>query len=246
MSKEKYYCARCNKEFLENDHYVYASDVDHNLICKDCFAKEQPKYLIDKITDLEAKLAEKDELIENYKMGYTGKIWKQQNNEISILKSIVKDQDKEIEQLKQQLAEKEKETAILEKSLECACSDLQSSGNAYINAIEAVKGNDVILPVENAMQIEYEIALSELGIVKRDNMPETYQSKQSKDILQKDKIELLEKVKEFCETNCDKCDDLETGAYCGKVIGLDNVLYMGDMSLYEYIDTLISEIKGEK
>lgn len=50
--------------------------------------------------DLEAKLAESDELIENYKMGYTGKVWKKQNKEISILKSVVKDKDEIIDKLK--------------------------------------------------------------------------------------------------------------------------------------------------
>ena len=108
---------------------------------------------------------------------------------------------RECDRLRVLLAEQDKEIVIIEKALECACRDVQSGGGAYINAIEAVKGNDVILPVENAMQIEYEIALSELGIVKPDDMPEKYQTKQSKNILDKDKvyfaIDKLEKVIEF-------------------------------------------------
>lgn len=56
----------------------------------------------------------------------------------------------------------------------------------------------------------------------------------------------LEKVKEFCEQNYDTCDDIETGLYRGKVVGLDCVMYMGDMSLYDYIDQQIKELEGNE
>lgn len=61
---------------------------------------EEYEEMTNKLADLEAKLAESDELIENYKMGYTGKVWKKQNKEISILKSVVKDKDEIIDKLK--------------------------------------------------------------------------------------------------------------------------------------------------
>lgn len=127
-------------------------------------------------------------------------------------------------ELKQQLAEKEKQ--------------LKELPNKIIKRVEELS----VFDFEAYEEMDFRrYIISEMAL---DNILKEYGAN---DILVKnqDKIELLEKVKEFCETNCDKCDDLETGAYCGKVIGLDNVLYMGDMSLYDYIDTLIKEIKGE-
>lgn len=49
--------------------------------------------------ELKQQIAEKDELLENYKMGYTGKVLKKQNKEISVLKSVVKDKDEIIDKL---------------------------------------------------------------------------------------------------------------------------------------------------
>ncbi len=58
-------------------------------------------------------------------------------------------------------------------------------------------------------------------------------------------VEQLEKVKEFCEANCEKCDDPDSEYSC-KVIGLDDILYTGDMSLFEYIDNQIKQLKEGK
>ena len=76
------------------------------------------------------------------------------------------------------------------------------------------------------------------------NTFKTMQEKQDQDTISF-AVEQLEKVKEFCEANCSKSNDIETGAYCGKVIGLDKVLYKGDMSLYDYIDNQIKQLKEE-
>ena len=84
MSEEKSYCKRCNKELV---YCGYLSKVDKKLICSECFEKEQPKYLVDKITDLEAKLAEKEATITN----------------------LIEDSKASKELLKKQLAEKDKE-----------------------------------------------------------------------------------------------------------------------------------------
>ena len=53
---DKYLCERCGKELVFRCAY---SRIDHKLICIECDDKEQPKELMKKITDLEAKLAEK-------------------------------------------------------------------------------------------------------------------------------------------------------------------------------------------
>ena len=54
-------------------------------------------------------------------------------------------------------------------------------------------------------------------------------------------VEQLEKVKEWCEDNCDTYDN-----DAGKVIGLDNVIYTADMPLYDYIDNQIKQLKEQQ
>ena len=76
------------------------------------------------------------------------------------------DREAEIAGLQQQLAEKDKEIelanqkiTILERALLNSCTELQESGNGYVNLAGS------ILKPENAMEIEYEIALSDLGLI---------------------------------------------------------------------------------
>lgn len=57
-------------------------------------------------------------------------------------------------------------------------------------------------------------------------------------------IEQLEKVKKFCEDNYDTFDDKIDNCK-GKVIGLDKVIFIADMSLYDYIDQQIKELKHQ-
>lgn len=59
-------------------------------------------------------------------------------------------------------------------------------------------------------------------------------------------IEVLEKLKEFCEENCDELIDRELDDYHVKVISLDKTSPCCDVPLYEYIDTQIAELRGKK
>lgn len=89
MSKE-IQCKCCKEYWWEMNIHKTSG------LCPNCY---------DYVADLEAKLAESEKEKENYKMGYTGKVWKSQEDKI--------------DQLKQQLAEKEKENAKLKEVVDC-------------------------------------------------------------------------------------------------------------------------------
>ena len=94
MSKYDCFCARCGTDITRNltCGSIYSSDIDRKHICYHCWEKEQPEYLMRKIADLEAKLAESEEQLNN-----------------SEQKCLICNKYQENAQLKQQLAEKEKE-----------------------------------------------------------------------------------------------------------------------------------------
>lgn len=61
MSEHYISCARCDKEIvIKTCNDCYSSEIDGQLVCRECWQKEQPKFLSNKIADLEAKLAEKE------------------------------------------------------------------------------------------------------------------------------------------------------------------------------------------
>ena len=99
---DKYLCERCGKELVFRCAY---SRIDHKLICVECDDKEQPKELAKKIADLEAKLAEKDQVIEslqeiNQSLGQT---CNNDAKEIERLREQLTDKDVEIEGLKKEI-----------------------------------------------------------------------------------------------------------------------------------------------
>lgn len=96
MSKHYISCARCDKYIvIKTSNDCYSSEIDGQLVCRECWQKEQPKYLTDKIADLEAKLAELREQIT---------ILDEENSK-TFMKSV--NAWRENAELKQQLAEKE-------------------------------------------------------------------------------------------------------------------------------------------
>jgi len=89
------------------------------------------------------------------------RILHQQQNKIADLEKQLAEKDKEIELTNQKIT-------ILERALLNACTELQESDNGYVNLAGS------ILKPENAMEIEYEIALSDLGLIVPENLPDVY------------------------------------------------------------------------
>lgn len=76
-------CARCNKGMnIAEYNCVFCSDIDNQIVCADCYKKEQPKELMKQIADIEAKILK--------------------------FAHRISDQNEEILELKQQLAESER------------------------------------------------------------------------------------------------------------------------------------------
>ena len=139
MSKEKYYCARCSADMTSKKFNCYASDIDRKLICMECWQKEQPKYLVNKIADLEAKLAKSEEKKEKFECLYFEKLKDYEdlrrefnlkeveldlsrNTSINTNKMDIIHYQAEIMELKQQLAEKEKEIEDYQKLITDICN----------------------------------------------------------------------------------------------------------------------------
>lgn len=132
--------------------------------------------------DLAETLAEKDKEIEELKANQTPtrkklspKNWDKYNlaDKLRYRNSQVKealirmsDMNEMEDVLRSKLTEKNKEIelanqkiTILERALLNTCTELQESGNGYVNLAGS------ILKPENAMEIEYEVALSDLGLI---------------------------------------------------------------------------------
>jgi len=141
VSEEKSYCKRCNKELV---YCGYLSKVDKKLICSECFEKEQPKYLFDKISDLEKQLAESEERIKKasrraYSIRQTEttlKIRRQADEITAKDKAIVKlkqqlkmaledfnEIQKEHDKLCDMVVEKDKKIELLNKELSNECDE---------------------------------------------------------------------------------------------------------------------------
>jgi DNA repair exonuclease SbcCD ATPase subunit len=107
VSKHYISCARCDKDIeITTSSDCHSSDIDGQLLCYDCWQKEQPKYLADQIADLEAKLAESEsshEILINQFEEETEKLRRQIKQESDARKRFVE----EVKSLKQQLAEKD-------------------------------------------------------------------------------------------------------------------------------------------
>jgi seryl-tRNA synthetase len=112
MSKHYISCARCSKDIvIKTSNDCYSSEIDGQLVCRECWQKEQPQFLSNKIADLEAKLAEVKNSCDYY--------MKRSNDlvcEIGEYKKHIRFKGKEITKLKQQLAEKDKELEEVKKS----------------------------------------------------------------------------------------------------------------------------------
>ena len=128
---DKYLCERCGKELVFRCAY---SRIDHKLICIECDDKEQPKELMKKIADLEAKLAESEKKAsKNYQEGYElylklkqfySRLGVEAYADDEIQDVAVKELNKllnEKEQLKQQLAEKDKEIEEMKEGQKDIC-----------------------------------------------------------------------------------------------------------------------------
>ena len=177
------------------------------------------------------------------------------------------DKDAEIMLLKQQLAEKEKGLVLAMSKLnikehqpayckladrDCECmgkvEELKQQLAEKEKEIETMKKNsdkNVDYLVEFASLIENEKdcnrMLKALDRVKSGNKYIIDKTDQAKTEFA---IQQLQRVKEWCEDNYDTFDDKIVGG-TGKVIGLDKVLFIADMPLYDFIDQIIKELEGK-
>lgn len=102
MSEHYIICARCDKDIvIKTYNDCYSSEIDGQSLCKECWQKEQPKFLSNKIFDLETKLAESEADKKALICDYESRITKEQE-----LMSWLEHNN---EELKQQLAEKDEE-----------------------------------------------------------------------------------------------------------------------------------------
>lgn len=174
-------CARCDKDLVitMSDDY-YFSDIDGKVLCKECYEKEQPKELVKQITDLEAKLAEKDRvcdklqrdiecLEENYAQLESDY---EKANELGLEPSYIKRVIKKNEELKQQLAEKEKEILDIKfmmRNTEQALRNVPNAMAGQRKRIDELTKELKELKQDNQDKISF--ALEQLEKVKEDIIP---------------------------------------------------------------------------
>lgn len=132
---DKYLCERCGKELVFRCAY---SRIDHKLICTECDDKEQPKELMKKIQELEAKLAESESKAKTYakEIVFLDKKFKNLNKEFELAQEhnqkTIEYWQNEYSQLKQQLAEKDEIIKGLQEIN-------QSLGQASKNDVKEIK-----------------------------------------------------------------------------------------------------------
>ena len=134
MIKRKYanmriYDYNIDFEDVENTitYSLSAKNLENNL-------NKREEELCNKISDLEAKLAESDAEIERFK-----EINSVQKNKIINIDKMYKQSQEEQKQLKQQIAEKEKEETKRMEDFEKGCQEYYKSNQTAIERLEKVK-----------------------------------------------------------------------------------------------------------